>query len=216
MTDQELLDIYVKLADFLVDNIGISTEVVVHDTSKPNESIIAIKNSITGREIGDPLTEFAMEMVRKEVYKDSDYISNYQGRSKGRDLLSSTYFIKNGEKLAGLLCINKDLSTIKTVQNSITSLQEHYNLMLGKESACSQDLDIPVTNMINQRIAEVIDECGVTPSRLNRAEKVRIIQHLKDDGWLDIKGSVREVADQLSISVPTVYRYLKEKEQEEY
>ena len=39
-------------------------------------------------------------------------------------------------------------------------------------------------------------------------EKVRIVHKLNDEGLLNVKGAVTEIAEQLSVSIPTVYRYL--------
>lgn len=214
MENQYIFNIYLQMAEFISEQNGPSTEVLVHDISDPDHSIIAVYNSITGRQVGDPLTGFAAELIEKKYYEKHNHISNYRGFSKGRDLLSSTYFIKNGDDLIGLLCINKDMTVIQSIQANLDTLQSHYNLALPSEDNYSEDLDIPVNRMIDQRVSEVIAQICVSPSRMIRDEKIKIIHTLNEEGWLDIKGSIPEIAEKLSISVPTLYRYLKQEVQE--
>ena len=43
---------------------------------------------------------------------------------------------------------------------------------------------------------------------MSMQEKIRVVHKLDADGILMMKGAVAEIADQLSVSVPTIYRYL--------
>jgi predicted transcriptional regulator YheO len=44
---------------------------------------------------------------------------------------------------------------------------------------------------------------------MNRDEKIRLVHQMNEEGLLSVKGAVQEIAVQLDVSVPTVYRYLK-------
>ena len=55
--------------------------------------------------------------------------------------------------------------------------------------------------------------CGALPARLSLQEKVKIVHHLQDAGILRMKGAIPEIAKQLGVSVPTVYRYLNKEAQ---
>lgn len=57
-------------------------------------------------------------------------------------------------------------------------------------------------------VPQLISESGILPTRLSREEKVRIVHKLNEEGLLNVKGAVAEIAERLSVSVPTVYRYL--------
>lgn len=208
MTDQEVLQVYIGLVPFLAKVCGPGCEIVVHDVTDPERSIVSIENSISGREVGNPLTDLARELAEKNAYTDADFIANYSGRSKGCDFLSSTYFIKNEGRLIGLLCVNKDITTIKQMSSTIQSVLEHFNLASQPESEYSENLDNPVANIMHTRITEVIAQSGIAPSRMSMEEKVRIVHRLHESGVMSMKGAVSEVAEQLSISVPTVYRYM--------
>lgn len=208
MTDQEVIQLYIGLVPFLSKVCGPGCEIVVHDVSDPEHSMIAIENNISGREVGNPLTDFARELTDKSTYMDADFIANYSGRSKGCDFLSSTYFIKNEGRLIGLLCVNKDITTIKQMCSTLHSVLGHFNLSVPQKSEYSENLDNPVSNIMVTRITDVINQEGVSPSRMSMEEKVRIVHRLNESGVMSMKGAVAEVASQLAISVPTVYRYL--------
>lgn len=53
------------------------------------------------------------------------------------------------------------------------------------------------------------------PKRMSAEEKLRVIRSLQQEGVLMMKGAVNEAAQQLHISVPTMYRYMKRASQEE-
>lgn len=65
-----------------------------------------------------------------------------------------------------------------------------------------------MASLMRERIQEIIAESGISPARMSMQEKVRIVHRMDDEGILKVKGSVSEIAAQLLVSVPTVYRYL--------
>lgn len=213
MTDRELLQIYIGMVPFLAEVCGPGCEVVVHDVTDPEHSLIAIRNSVSGRSVGDPMTDLAREIQKKGSYTDAEYLANYSGKSKGGEFLSSTYYIKNEGRLIGLLCINKDLSLVKEASRTLQGLLEQFNLSVAGPSDYVENLDNPMTSMMHSRIAEIIAESGVTPARMSLREKVRVVHRMNDEGVMMMKGAVAEIAAQLQVSVPTVYRYLNKPEQ---
>lgn len=208
MTDHEALQIYIGLVPFLAKVCGVGAEIVVHDMTDPEHSLVAIENAISGREIGNPLTDLAREVAEKSAYTDADYLANYSGRTKNGQFLSSTYFVKNEGRLIGLLCINKDIGSVHQMTCTLNHLMEQFNLIIPHESALSENLESPVENIMHTRITEVINQSGVAPSRMSMDEKIAVVHRLNESGVMSIKGAVAEVASQLSISVPTVYRYM--------
>ena len=57
-------------------------------------------------------------------------------------------------------------------------------------------------------MAEIISREGTASAHMSMQEKIRVVHKLDADGILMMKGAVAEIADQLSVSVPTIYRYL--------
>lgn len=119
-----LLQHYVKLTEFLGQALGPDYEVALHDLTDKNRSIIAIANNhVSGREIGAPLTNVALSILRDKSYETSDYRLHYYGVSvNGKDLRSNTMFIKQNGRLIGMLCINFDDSRYRAVSNQLMGL----------------------------------------------------------------------------------------------
>lgn len=208
MTDNEMLQVYVNLVPFLSEVLGAGTEIVVHNVSCPEHSLVAIGNNISGRQLGNPLTDLAEDIYKRSAYSDADYLTNYDGYSKGRNFLSSTYYIKNRGKLIGLLCINKDMTAVNELNGSLHSLLEKFNLLAPSNSEIQEELENPVTDIMRSRIADTIAQSGIAPSRMSRAEKIRVVHQLNDNGVMMLRGAVAEIAKQLQVSIPSVYRYL--------
>ncbi len=213
MTDEEVLQMYIHIAPFLAEVCGPGSEIAVHDTANPEHSLVAIYNNVSAREIGNPLTDLARDIVDKGIYTNADYLANYTGRNKNGEFLSSTYFIKNEGRLIGLLCVNKDMNSVQELSSAVSNLLTRFNLSKCEDTEFSESLDKPMPSLMRERIAEIIAESGIPPARMSVQEKVHIVHKMDDDGILKVKGSVAEIASQLSVSVPTVYRYLNKSEQ---
>ena len=76
----DILQQYKILVEFLGQTLGPDYEVVLQDLSSDNRSIIAIANGhISGRSVGSPLTNAALQMLSSKLYEDRNYLSNYKG-----------------------------------------------------------------------------------------------------------------------------------------
>ena len=119
-----LLQHYVKLTEILGQALGPDYEVALHDLTDKNRSIIAIANNhVSGREVGAPLTNVALQILMDKSYETQDYRLHYCGVSaEGKALRSSTLFIKQNGKLIGMLCINFDDSRYQSLSKNIMQL----------------------------------------------------------------------------------------------
>lgn len=209
MKDADILNMYKSFVPFAAQLCGNACEVVLHDISNPEASVIAIENGFnSGRHIGSPLTDLARDIINTEKYKGQDFVANYSGVSKGKDFVSSTFFIKNGDRLIGLLCVNRDLSAIQELESAIHHMKNQYNIQQPR-SEIRETLGAPVDAILHDLISNSIEEAGVTPKFMSMEDRIRIVNKLNEQGVLKMKGAVKEIARQLSISEPTVYRYLK-------
>ena len=211
MTDSEVLQRYIDFAPFLGEVLGKDCEIIVHDVSDLEHSLVAICNGISGRELGNPITDLARQLIVRSAHTDADYLANYMGHSKNSEFLSSTYYIKNEGRLIGLLCINKDLKAIRALNASMQNLVEGLNLAVPSESEFSENLDNPVATIMCTQIADIIAQSGMSPAQMSLREKVRIVHKMNDSGVMMMKGAVQEIANQLGVSVPTVYRNLNKR-----
>lgn len=214
MTDCEVLQRYIELVPFLGAVLGTGCEVVVHDISSPEHSLVAICNSISGRKPGDPITDLGQDLIQRGAHSDADYLANYVGQSQNHKFLSFTYYIKNDGRLIGLLCVNKDITILQETNSSLCALLRQFNLFIPQDSEFIENLDNPMANIMHTRIEEIIAQSGQMPSRMNLAEKVKVVHRMREDGVTMMKGAVPEIASQLGVSVPTVYRYLNRESEE--
>lgn len=213
---------YCKLVPFLGTVLGPDYEIALQDLTQGNYCIVAIANGFnSGREVGAPLTTKALGFVESKIYQTQDAILGYRGvTTQNAPTNSSTMFIKDDDgTLLGMLCVNYNMERCtQTVQKVL----ELCNLSLEaagfpRDSAVHAEVSASEPpEIFSGSVEDLIDsilernlEPGITPDRLNQAEKIQIINKLKECGAFSVKGAVREVAAKLCCSEPTIYRYLK-------
>ncbi|MCQ2558937.1 MAG: PAS domain-containing protein [Oscillospiraceae bacterium] len=218
MTNQELLSLYIPLVDFIAEMMGPSTEVALNDLSSPTKAVIAIRNGhLSGRKIGAPTTDFALEILHSESYKTRNYVSHYKSTANGKKFVSSSFFIKNPEgQLIGMLCVNTDDAAaqdfLDATRRLLSSIRHSY-LSEGTttDTVLQEGSSTPITTLASSVIARTFERYGVPPERMTREEKMRVVQELAEQGVAGVKGAVAEIAKQLDLSESTVYRYLSQK-----
>ena len=219
-TTNALLRQYVKLTEFLGAALGPDYEVALHDLTDKNRSIIAIVNGyISGREIGAPLTNMALGVLKDESYEWQDYRLHYSGVSAaGNTLRSSTMFIKEDGKLIGMLCINFDDSRYQAFARQVLTLchPNQYFRALTQPEDTPEDAPRPETfrnsteAVAQDAIVHELSRMGVPAERLTSEERLRIIAALDASGIFLLKGAVKDVAACLGCSQASVYRYLSQ------
>jgi len=219
-----LLQHYVKLTEFLGHALGPDYEVALHDLTNKDRSIIAIANNhVSGREVGAPLTNMALSILRDKSYETSDYRLHYYGVSvNGKDLRSNTMFIKQNGKLIGMLCINFDDSRYRALSSQLLGLC-HPDMfvtdilplsMAGNDAPPGRPMPEKFRNTTDAVAVDAInrelEHLGVTAERLTSEERLKIITALEADGIFLLKGAVKDVAAGLHCSQASVYRYLSQ------
>lgn len=119
------LEPYVPMMDFLAAFLGKSTEIVLHDLTDWHCSVVAIRNGhISGREVGSPVTDLALQVLNEAKYKDVPYISGYQSRARnGHVPKSATYFIHdNHRNIVGMMCLNTDCQNMVRARDLMTEM----------------------------------------------------------------------------------------------
>lgn len=216
MENSEILKSYIPMVDFIADVCGPNFEVLLHDVSKPESSVIAIRNGhITGRKIGSPMTDLALKVLKQKDYLERDFITNYDGYGEdGKIFLSSTYYIKNSkQELIGLICVNNDIADIKELKRVYEMMMKRFEYRKENEAEIDykENIEVPLTSIAHSIISKTIESINVPPERMSIKEKVNIVQELDDKGVFLLKGAIANVAKQLQISETTVYRYLNKK-----
>lgn len=213
--------------DFLGAALGSSTEIVLHDLTEPDHSVVKIVNGhVSGRNVGAPATEFARAMVREHGDSDLDYVTDYVcTTADGRPLQGSSYFVRDDDsQVVGMICINIDPQPFRTLEDSVKTFLEAYRhggseeiretnfdaIRAAYNSSSVETLSLGGTTAgVNERVRAVLSAMGKTPSELDQAGRMDVIRKLEDSGVFLIKGAAAYVATELHVSVPSVYRYLQ-------
>lgn len=219
----ELIRRYTLLIEFLGHMLGPDYEIALHDLTCKKPSIIAIANGhVSGRSIGAPLTNMAIQLIAEKAYLTQKWKLNYRGLStNGKVLRCSTLFIKDEHNtLVGLLCINFDDSRYRDLSEKIFSL-------CHPDDYADTNISISITENVEQEtfynsisaatdaaIQTVTNNAKVPTDRLTQVERMEIIQLLDQKGIFLLKGAIPIVAKQLSCSQASIYRYLSKIKQE--
>ncbi|MDD3655672.1 MAG: helix-turn-helix transcriptional regulator [Atribacterota bacterium] len=195
----------------IAETFGKNCEVVLHDFSGPQNSIIAIENGyVTGRKIGDPITDLALSSWRQGGFgnKREDKMINYKSKTKdGRILKSSSVFIKDqNNKIVGCLCINYDLTGHMMFEKIMDEFCAINELNGGKEETFTKDVDEILSSIID----EAINEIHKPISLMQKEDNLRVVEKVDEKGGFLIKGAVDQLAFKLNVSRYTVYNYLEE------
>jgi Uncharacterized protein conserved in bacteria len=207
--DREILRSYITLAEGIGKIFGSCCETTVHSLENPLKSLIYINTSeITGRQVGSPLTDLALELIEKSKHDNEDVIGPYFSKTaSGKQLRSVTILIRNESKeLIGFVCINLDISA---------PVNQFMKILLTPDTtpsdeAVSENYSNTVGDLVRSAFISVQKKInlltGISPIEKSR----RIVQKLQDLGIFEIKGAVDIVASELGVSKFTVYNYLRE------
>ena len=165
------------------------------------------------------LVLLALVCCKIKYILDKDFIFNYKAVADSEKVIrGATYFIKNGDKLEGILCINHDTSELVDVMTKLISLENLGNFVniLGIDAAFAEVEEAEIINKeklensIEDILCEYLDFTLLHSDKpLSLRQRENAVQVLFDKGIFNIKGAIPMVAKYLKISEPSVYRYLK-------
>ncbi|HEV8311571.1 MAG TPA: PAS domain-containing protein [Burkholderiaceae bacterium] len=179
-------------------------EVVLHDLSSPKNSIVAIENNLSGRDVGDPTTELGLARIADSSVQQ--VIANYANRfADGRPVKSTSIGIKdaNGAYVAAL-CLNIDLSLLHGLQHALA----RFGNVQG--AAIAESLDPANADAIRTRIDGFAARRATTPRHLKTQDRRELVRELKAAGVMDLRRSADIVAQHLGVSRATVYSDAKQ------
>lgn len=218
MNNQDIIKIYFPLIDFLSNALGDNFEFALHDLSKPDKTIVAIKNGhITNRKVGDTLSNLTLRVLNEKKITDEEFRTYHEEALFRKGIESEDYIIRNFEgKPIGLFCINYNYKILNDVRSFVNSIFKSSTIVDNrnsiKEIKVKDDIkDDSVNSFINLAesiIDGVIQEYGVEPDRMVAEEKIQIVNKLSEKGVFQLKGIIGSVAEKLCVSEATVYRYL--------
>lgn len=193
--------------------LGKEAEVVVHDLSQPESSIIFIAGELTDRELGGPITDIGLKRLRNE--NNPEDVLNYKNELEdGRVLKSSTIFVTddNGQVL-GCLCINYNITNLYMVENTIKNfcaLENRDKKEAQKSESKHEIFAHNINDVMEKMLTNSIKEVEKPIPYMEKDDKIKVIEYLDKKGAFMIKGAVDHAADKLNVSRYTIYNYLKE------
>lgn len=203
------LENYVSVANMIADTFGDHCEVILHDFSIPQNSVVYTRNNVvTNREVGQSFTEyFVKEVLLSRKFKD-DVSANYVMKgAHGQTIKSSTVLIRDqNDKVIGSLCVNTDITYMKGM------LEQFVSMMGIEEPSTENDEEVAVLPNIKEIVDDIIEHTigDRNVDDMSRDQKIELMRFMNDKGLFLIKGAADKVAERMNISKVTVYSYLDE------
>lgn len=192
-------DFLSRLASNITKQFGRNCEVAIHEFKGEDLVITHIENGyVTGRRVGDLSTnEFLDEFFEKDFMRNPVY---HMKSKDGRELLSSTTYIQDGDKITGFVCINYDISELQGLVRSLDWAIEDNSL---------RDLS-DVNEVLEYHLNTCEQLIGKSPENMDRADKFKAVEYLESKHvFLITKSSVR-VCEFLNITKYSLYTFLDE------
>jgi len=188
------------IAHGLGETLAPFCEVVVHDLTEQDHAIVAIHNNLSGRDIGDPMTELGGQRVSHP--ETPEVIANYPNRfPDGRQAKSTSIGIRDREgRYIAALCLNVDLTVFQNLQNVLNRFG-----MTAATADISESLAPVGTQALLEHIDAFAASRSTTPRALKADERRALLRELKDNGLLEMRRAIDTVAQHLGISRTTLY-----------
>ena len=206
----------VPLVDFLGQALGSRTEVVLHDLSDKENSVVAIANGhISGRAVGSPVTDVALRLVKQGAADGASACTRYRGEGvDGRPLRSSSLLLRDaGGDVIGMLCVNVDISGLEALQSllaeELAAEDAPPSAGPGGPRAVLESFQGTAEELLDTMIDAALASSTRPVAQLTPDERLHLVGDLDEAGLFLLKGGVAATARRLGVSEPSVYRYLQ-------
>jgi predicted transcriptional regulator YheO len=207
--NQHILDRYKPVADMIFATFGNNCEVVLHDIHNVQSSLIYIKGTVTGRELGAPTTEVILKELRQHGNQVTDKLGYTTRTKEGKLVKTSISFIRNDHgEVIGYLGINFDITAflmVNQIINDFSSTMDFNQVDTHTNESYAKNIEEVFDHLINTALAET----GVSIKDMSRNDKISFVQNLEEKGTFLIQGSAERIANVLSVSKQTIYNYLE-------
>lgn len=205
--DKAILESYMNVADGLADFWGENCEVVVHDLSRLDSSVVKIINGhLSGRQTGAPISEVTLSFLNKMMANPAMHHVTYFAKNKRGEAFKASISAIKGEnqKIIGLFCINFYLNT------SLLSFMQTFTPAAKAETENISETFVEnaeelMLNALEDAKKTVYSNLTISSSNKNK----EIIALLHQKGIFNLKDSVITIANHLGISKNTVYMHIR-------
>ena len=213
MSLNPILASYIPVAEGIARTFGEFCEVVLHDWSKPESSVVAIFNGhVTNREEKAPTTSLGLKLL-KQSYLGKDIFLNYRNNEIPNKIIKSTSIAIRDEKgkPIGFLCINLDVTHMMLSRSTLEGIVSMGDPSTNESNEDEQFFET-IPDMMEKIIQKASDKIGKPPAIMQKDEKIAFVRMLDESGLFCIKGSVQHIAKMLGLSKYTIYSYLESPE----
>lgn len=190
------------MAQLLVETFGPDCEVVLHDLTTPQKSVVYVAGSVTGRQVGQSFDHLVSQVLLSERLQE-DRVANYYFEANGRRIRSSTLLLRDDQgELVGAVCINLDTEPVRRQMEWLQTLLPQPPAPPPASVEPPRHVAEVVTSLIDGIIG------GREPAQLRREDRLELIRFMEEKGIFLMKGSVEQVAQRLGVTKVTVYSYL--------
>jgi predicted transcriptional regulator YheO len=201
-----IVRLFQPVVDSIAEIFGTECEVVLHDFSDLEHSIVKIANGhVTGRKVGDPITDLGLRSLKSQLQPGQPYVCYLTKARDGRPIKSSSVLIHDTKgKIVGGLCINLDLTPYKFTAEALQKI----SIISSNPNDVQETFETDAGRLLKNGIQEVLERQGRFLGRMSPLEKQVVIKELEAKGIFLIKGAVTQVANSLGLSRVSVYKYL--------
>lgn len=211
-----ILASFIPVVKGIAKTFGKDCEVLLHDVSNLESSVIMIENGhVTRRKVGSPMTDLGLYFLQSDLFKDTDFIANYQTESKdGKKLKSTSIFIRDDKKkIIGFLCINYALDHLSEIRKKIDDFCA-VNKAVDKNVFNNEEKEEIFTDNLDDLLERVFvkaqEKVGKPIEKMLKDDKLELVRYLQKKGFFLVKGNIDKIARKLNVSRYTVYNYLSE------
>lgn len=200
MTRQEAFHMLDRMAKGIAEMFGSNCETVINDLSDPLHPVLAIYNGhVSGRTVGSTQDVTGLE---QDLYLDDDVVNLLAVTPSGQQTKSSTFSIK-GEDYHYGFGINYDFSPLAYANRVLLDL---IHTEVDFHSALYKTKDTGIRELFDAAILRV----GKPVRDMNKADRLRVVEFLKEMDAFSYRRAIPYIAAQLGVSRYTIYKYLDE------
>lgn len=204
------IEAVIQTVEGLYKMLGSRYEIIVHDLSHVESSIVSLHGTITGRHIGGPVTNYLLQILKTYGDEAPNSINYKNVLPDGRVLRSSTMFIRDNEShIIGSLCINQDMTdyiVTSKLLREMTNFEEQKANEIKTDEIFTRDINEMMESVVRSEL-----NMGSKPAAyMQKEDKLAFVKDLESKGIFDVKGAVEFVAECLGVTNFTIYNYLKE------
>lgn len=202
----QMLELLRSVARAIIQAFGPDLcEVVIHDLSDLEHSIIWIEGDVTHRKVGGSMTDLGLNTIR--AGKMEGLYSYRTQLEDGTTLNSCSIFLRDDRDSQpwGAFCINFNITPLLGFQQFLESFAAPQD-----DPELSETFSDSIENTIQGMIRECVAIVGKSVSEMGRSGRLEMVRMLERKGAFQVRKAVPIVAQHLDVSRYTVYNYLTE------